>query len=92
MAKRILIAFLGIVVGIVSGPVWSGKVTVTEPSGKTWAEGAKHTIKWTGKHNGARGHYGEKKNQDHFVVQRQTLFDAYCVDPERWRLELEIDP
>ena len=61
MAKQILIAFLGIMVGVVSGPVWSGKVTVTEPSGKTWAEGAKHTIKWTGKNDGARGHYGGKK-------------------------------
>ena len=58
MAKRMLIVFLGIILGAVSGVAWAGKVTVTKPDGKTWAEGSKHTIKWTGKREGAKGHYG----------------------------------
>ena len=52
MAKRMLITFLGIILGAVSGAAWSGKLTVTEPSGKTWAEGSKHTIKWTDNYGG----------------------------------------
>ena len=58
MTKRILISFLGIILGAVSGAAWSGKLTVTEPSGKTWAEGSKHSVKWTGKREGIKGHYG----------------------------------
>ena len=58
MAKRTLTAILGIILGAVSGVAWAGKVTVTEPSGKTWAEGSKHSVKWTGKREGIKGHYG----------------------------------
>ena len=60
MVKRALLSVLGIVLVAVSGAAWSGKVAVTEPSGKTWAEGSKHSIKWTGKRQGGKGHYGGK--------------------------------
>ena len=53
MRKRVLLSVLGIILGVVTGAASSGGLEVTKPDGKTWAEGSKHSIKWTDNYGGA---------------------------------------
>ena len=53
MRKRALLSVLGIILGVVTGTASSGGLEVTKPNGKTWAEGSKHSIKWTDNYGGA---------------------------------------
>ena len=52
MRKRVLLSILGIIFGVVTGTASSGGLEVTKPDGKTWAEGSKHSIKWTDNYGG----------------------------------------